>query len=189
METSMTNAASAVRRPGWAALSLILMGCGSSPYEFADVTGKVTCDGKPAWGGVIVFEPLDAPEKTGRPKGQPGRRSQGLIQEDGTFTLTYQPGGGGSEVDGAITGPHRVTFIQPQSTPWKWNPQDDWLPDDEKEKLKAEIAARPVYPALPCGSALAPGEVEVKAGGNSFEFTLTGEKPKPVRATNVGGSS
>jgi hypothetical protein len=168
---------------------LVLTGCGSSIYEFAHVTGKVTCDGKPAWGGVVVFEPLDAPEKTGRPKGQPGRRSQGQVEEDGTFTLTYAPGGGGAEVGGAITGPHRVTFIQPQSTPWKWNSQDDWLPADEKEKLKAELAARPVYPALSCGSTLSPAEVDVKAGGNTFDFTLTGEKPKPVRPSQAGGSS
>jgi hypothetical protein len=189
MEASMTNVGCAVRRLGCAALGLVLLGCGSSEYEFADVTGKVTCDGKPAWGGVVIFEPLDAPEKTGRPKGQPGRRSQGLVQKDGTFSLTYTPGGGGSEVDGAITGPHRVTFIQPQSTPWKWNPQDDWMEPAEKEKLKADLASRPVYPALSCGSTLAPGEVDVKAGDNTFEFTLNGEKPKPVRATNTGGSS
>ena len=185
----MTNAASAVRRLGFAAVSLALMGCGSSKYQFAEVTGKITCDGKPAWGGVVIFEPLDSPEKTGRPKGQPGRRSQGQVKEDGTFTLTYEPGGGGSALDGAITGPHRVTFIQPQSTPWKWNPQDDWMPAEEKEKLKADLAARPVFPALSCGSGLAPGEVEVKAGDNSFDFTLTGDKPRPVRPAQSGGSS
>jgi len=185
----MTNAAIVVRRLGHATLGLLLAGCGSSPFEFGNVVGKITCDGKPAWGGVVIFEPLDSPEKTGRPKGQPGRRSQGLVKEDGTFTLTYEPGGGGSEYAGAITGPHRVTFIQPQSTPWKWNPQDDWMEPAEKEKLKADLASRPVYPALSCGSVLVPGEVEVKDGDNSFEFTLSGDRPKPVRPSQGGGSS
>lgn len=168
---------------------LLLSGCGDTVYEMGEVSGKVTCSGKPAWGGVLIFEPLDAPEKTKRPKGSPGRRSQGLVQEDGTFTLTYEPGGGGSASSGALTGPHRVTFIQPQSTPWKWNPQDDWLPAEEKEKLKAELAARPVYPELPCGDALTPGEVEVKAGGNSFEFTLAEGKPRPQRPGKQMGSN
>ncbi len=185
----MSNTALVIRRAAFAVAGLLLAGCGDSVYEFAEVTGKVTCDGKPAWGGVLIFEPLDAPDKTGRPKGQPGRRSHGLVKEDGTFTLTYEPGGGGKAASGAITGPHRITFIQPQSTPWKWNSADDWMAPEEKDKLKADLASRSVYPELSCGDVLTPGEVEVKAGGSSFEFTLGGDKPKPKRAIKSEGSN
>jgi hypothetical protein len=43
-----------------------------------------------------------------------------------------------------------------------------------EEIKKAEEMNRnmPVYPPLPCGDAVTPGEVEVKPGDNVFEFTL-----------------
>lgn len=155
----------------------LMTGCGSNAYEMAHVTGTVTCNGKPAIGGFVIFEPLDAPDKTGRPEGNPGRPSRALVGEDGRFTLVYDPGAGSKEVTGAVTGPHKVTFIQPQTTPAKWNPQDDWLPDEEKEKLKAELAARPVYEPLECGSVITPAQVDVQPGTNEFSFTLEAGSP------------
>ncbi len=171
-----------------ALLAVLASGCGDDLYQMATVTGRVTCDGKPAWGGVVTLEPLDAPHKTGRPKGNPGRPSRGTVGEDGRFTVTYEPGGGRNAADGALIGPHRVVFILPQSTPWKWSSQDDWLPEEEKAKLKAELAQRPVYPELACSATIAPAEVEVKPGQNEFEFTLQAQAPSKRRIEQPSGS-
>lgn len=152
----------------------VFAGCVKSDYQVVPVTGKVVCNGAPAWGGSIVFHPVDAPERTGRPQGTPGRASAGIIQEDGSFQLMMRASAMGSEQQGALTGPHRVSFLLPKSTPWEWNPEDNWLPPEEQQKLKKELAERPVYPKLPCGDQITPGEVEVTAGGkNFFEFVLT----------------
>lgn len=161
-----------------AAGMLCAFGCGTDLYPKATVTGRVMCGDKPAWGGVVTFQPVDAPEKTGRPKGEPGGVSRGQVQEDGSFRLTYEARGMHAAEDGAVTGPHRVVFIPPQSTPWEWNPQDDWLPEEEKAKLKEELAKRPVYPKLDCGAELTPAAVEVKSGSNEFEFTLQAAAPQ-----------
>jgi hypothetical protein len=94
--------------------------------------------------------------------------------------LTYEARGADREQDGAIIGPHRVTFIAPMSAPRKWSAQDNWLPEDQKAKLKEEIANEKVYPKLACGTEIAPAEVEVVAGTNDFNFTLQLAAAAPV---------
>src|SRR4051794_40604635 len=80
-------------------------GC-RSPYAAAPVSGTVmTCEGKPAEGGVVTFTPLDDPGRTGRPAGHAGWASSGTVGPDGRFTLTALDGRSG---DGALIGPHRV---------------------------------------------------------------------------------
>ena len=121
------------RAPAVALLGVLAGGCGSDPYQLAEVTGRVTCNGKPALGGYVVFMPMDAPEKTGRPTGQPGGLSRGLVQEDGSFTLTMDPKGTYPERLGALIGPHQVSFIAPRTEAVEWDSRDDWLPEKDKE--------------------------------------------------------
>lgn len=148
----------------------ILAGCGADAYRMVPVTGKVLCKGQPVAGGIITFQPLDAPAKTGRPAGQTGRASQGTVQADGTFTLAaINPQQGA----GCLLGPHQVLFQLPPTTRPRLTADDKAaMSPDEIKKNEAEIAARPVYPSCPCSADIAPGEVEVETSGNHFEFTL-----------------
>lgn len=136
------------------------------------VTGRVMCGDKPAAGGVITFQPIDAPEKTGRPKGNPGGVSRAIVAEDGTFRLTYEVCGVNDAEDGAVTGPHRVIFIPPITEPLKWNSPDDWLPEDEKAEFKEELAKQTISSKLPCVPEISPSDVEVQDGTNDFDFQL-----------------
>jgi hypothetical protein len=68
----------------------------------------------------------------------------------------------------------------------RWNPQDDWLPEADKQKLKEQLASYEVFEPLECGTTITPGEVEVTDGDNEFEFTLSGP---PVRPRRTPGAS
>jgi hypothetical protein len=147
-------------------------GCGSDAYQTVPVRGRVMCEGKPAWGGTVVFHAIDAPDKTGRPAGSPGRSAAGMVQEDGSFTLTIRAPAGGHDKVGALVGPHRVSFLLPKSTPYEMSPEDRSLPPEELEEILAALAELPVFPELPCSATINPSEVEVKPGQNEFEFVL-----------------
>jgi hypothetical protein len=160
-----------------AALGPGLLGGCSDPYRLVKVTGKVTtCQGKPAVGGVVEFQPVDAPGATGRPPGQPGRGSRGTVGPDGTFTLTTIPHKGESG-EGVLTGPHRVVFEFPPTTRPVLNAQDRAVLTDfgGPEAVRAEeerLAKMVIHPRPPCSDKITPGEVEVGPGGGTFEFTL-----------------
>jgi len=76
-------------------LSLTLLGCGRGhELPTAPVTGKILVDGRPVAKGQVIFAP------------EGGRAATGILQPDGTFTLsTYRPN------DGAVLGKHTVTVI------------------------------------------------------------------------------
>jgi hypothetical protein len=153
-----------------AALAGLSGGCGSDPYQMAPVRGRITCQGKPAVGGVVTFQPIDAPGKTGRPAGHSGTASQGTVEADGTFTLTAMDGKSGA---GALVGPHRVIFQPPPTRRPTLSADDRAAMSPEEIKQAEEANSRtPVYPPLPCGDTLTPGEVEVKPGDNEFTFEL-----------------
>src|SRR4029079_4816660 len=149
-------------------LSIMLAGCKADPYKLVRVTGKVTsCEGKPAAGGVIVFAPIDAPDKTGRKAGNPGREARGEVGADGTFTLTTI---GIPPKPGAVAGPHRITFEMPTGRRPALSAEDKSnMTPDEIKKIEAEFASRVVHPQLPCSDKIQPGEVTVKADSNHFE--------------------
>jgi hypothetical protein len=73
--------------------SIVLSGCGRGhELDTAEVQGIVTFDGKPLEEGFVTFVPTR------------GRGAMGVIQADGSYTLTtYRDG------DGALIGPHTVT--------------------------------------------------------------------------------
>jgi hypothetical protein len=153
-----------------------VLGCGGNSYRLAVVRGRVTCQGKPAAGGLVIFVPVDAPEQTGRPSGQSGRPSRGTVEADGTFTLTCDlvaDGKPGEQAPGALVGPHRVLFKMPRTTRATLDADTKYVLSGAELKAEAERLARlPVYPPLPCSDKIQPGEVVVKPGDNEFEFTL-----------------
>jgi hypothetical protein len=152
-----------------AIVALMLSGCGNQ-YKFAPVKGRITCNGKPAAGGIIIFQPMDDPKKTGRPSGHSGMASSATIAEDGSFTLKAIDGTSG---DGALIGPHQIIFQAPPTTRFTIPAEDRAVMSPEEIKAtEEEIARRPIYPPLACSTNVEPAEVEVKAGSNEFEFKL-----------------
>ncbi len=77
---------------GAAALAMLVAGCGKSS-DLAPVTGIVTYRGEPVTEGRVAFYP------------EKGRPAIGVIQADGSYTLTTF-----EENDGALIGEHRVTI-------------------------------------------------------------------------------
>lgn len=70
------------------------VGCGTTGPAIAPVNGKVLIDGKPLTQGRVVAVPAA------------GRGANGIIQPDGSFTLsTYEPG------DGALVGTHKISVV------------------------------------------------------------------------------
>jgi hypothetical protein len=82
-------------------LAVVLTGC-SRRFPMAEVSGKVTLDGKPLSDATVMF----VPEK--------GFAAAGTLQPDGTFRLiSGRPG------DGAVIGSHKVALMpaDPLDTP------------------------------------------------------------------------
>lgn len=158
-------------RLGWVVVAAAMNGCGKNDYPLVDITGKVmTCEGKPAVGGTVVFYPIDDPSASGRPKGNPGREARGVVGEDGTFKLTSI---GTPPQPGVVTGRHTVEFLHPPMTRPKLTAADKAVMGPEEIKtLEAEYATRPIYPQLPCSLKTSPAEVTVTPEQTQFEFTL-----------------
>jgi hypothetical protein len=78
-----------------------VVGCQRSPYELAPVSGTVTIDGRPVSQSTIMFYPTEHGDNA-----NPGKPAFGLLNENGTYTLsTYETN------DGAVVGEHWVTLI------------------------------------------------------------------------------
>lgn len=67
-------------------------------------SGSCTCNGEPMTAGLLVFTPIRDPEAHGK-KLELGKPAHGMIQRDGSFTLSTF----GKE-DGAVIGKHRVVL-------------------------------------------------------------------------------
>lgn len=148
-------------------------GCGSDGYATATVTGTVTCNGKPAHGGVITFRPVDAPAETGRPAGHPGRVAFATVQEDGSFTMLMDTAANVDQASGALIGPHEVFFQPPRTQPWKPTAEERGnMTPAELVEYQKELDQLPVYKPLACGTGITPDKVTVEPGTNKFEFTL-----------------
>jgi hypothetical protein len=82
-------------------LAAALAGCGDSkPYKTADVSGRITLDGKPLAGARVIFNPIHDPKDgaLGRPE------AYGTTDADGRYTLETA-----FRDRGATVGPNRVT--------------------------------------------------------------------------------
>jgi hypothetical protein len=81
------------------AVCLAAIGCGN---KLVKITGKLTLDGQPVEGAVVVYE---------RESGG-GNPAAGPTDKDGLFQLgTFEPG------DGALPGKYKVLILPPQATP------------------------------------------------------------------------
>jgi hypothetical protein len=83
-----------------ASLSLLLVGCDPAPAPLARVHGKVTVNGVPLRGGIIVFAPDEK-------RGNRGPLSHAQIKDDGSYELKAKEG------MGAAPGWHRITVAPP----------------------------------------------------------------------------
>jgi len=150
-----------------------LAGCGSSDYELASVSGKVTLNGEPLPDALVNFEPTSEKSFTG-----PG--SHGLTDAQGQSTLTTVEGS-----NGAVVGSHvvRITTrklneegamsdanVLLQSR--KGNPNAT----EEKVPLKYLGGNSPLTFVVPRG------------GSNAANFDLSGPPPPPIANMRPGGN-
>jgi hypothetical protein len=108
-------------RTSWLACILLAAfaatGCGPR-YKVGRVTGKVTFNGQPLPGALVLFTPVEG-----------GSPSAGRTDESGTYTLVYT-----KKVQGAEIGQHVVTISTHQSGDSDANPPVPEVP--EKVPLK-----------------------------------------------------
>ena len=83
------------------AITLGGVGCGSGP-KLVKVKGKVSLDGEPLAGGIVIFYP-QAPG---------GHQANAVTESDGSFSLTTFSTG-----DGAIPGDYKVLVKYQEPTP------------------------------------------------------------------------
>lgn len=95
-----------MRTPMFGGLVLLFaLGCGGS--HLAQVSGKVTMDGKPLAGAVVSFTPMSDEKSTESPLA-----SSGTTNEKGEYTLETVKG-----QKGAIVGKHKVSITLIVSDP------------------------------------------------------------------------
>jgi len=86
-----------------ASITMALVGCGSSPYPTARVTGEVHCNGQPVASVVVFFRPT-----TNKNGVETGKVGQGLTNESGEFSIsTYGTN------DGAVVGKNQIIVDAP----------------------------------------------------------------------------
>ena len=85
----------------------VLLGCGSRPYQVAEVDGVVLINGKPAGNLFVQF----IPEVSGEASPPP---SNGKTDESGHFVLNLIEPSGTMQA-GAAVGSHRVVFARSAS--------------------------------------------------------------------------
>ena len=125
-------------------VGLTLAGCGATGPGMAQVTGKVTYQGKPVPKGTVSFVPT-APG---------GRNATGQIVESGEYRLqTENPG------DGALTGDYNVSISA------RDNAVLDYIP---KKPIPPKYLAPAKY-ENPTTSGL---KATVKSGSNTVDFDL-----------------
>ena len=93
-------------------LLAVVCGCNSKPYSVAQVSGRVTLDGKPLPKASITFVPLATKENMG-----PGPTATAITDADGRYTLTVD-----KDTVGAVVGRCRI-FVTTRFT--------DPLPPDQ----------------------------------------------------------
>ncbi|WP_083233365.1 carboxypeptidase-like regulatory domain-containing protein [Planctopirus hydrillae] len=131
-----------------AILSSMACGCGGSVSDLpplGKVSGVVTLDGKPLANARVQFQPPDS------------RASEGMTDENGAYTLRFDPKNYGAKV-----GPH-VVSVTTRTDGYAKPPQNG----QEGEWVKGQPESVPA-------KYLKPGALtaEVKAGSNTINFDL-----------------
>jgi hypothetical protein len=86
---------------------VVLFGCSSKSYKVAQVSGRVTLDGKPLPKASVTFAPMASKENQ-----NPGPTSHGLTDADGRFTLIFD-----TSTTGSVVGKCRVYITTLQTDP------------------------------------------------------------------------
>ena len=91
-----------------AGLLSVVQGCsGIEEFPLGQISGSVTCEGKPVPKAIVYFEPIRTGESA-----QVGQQGFGLTDENGKFAIsTY------GENDGAVIGKHLVRVGRSETTP------------------------------------------------------------------------
>jgi len=92
---------------------LLLTGCGSDQFPTAELTGRVTLEGKPLEGVVLQFEPRNIDSKKPMPVGF------GVTDADGRYRAFRT----GKEKFGLVLGVHQVRVTVPEGNAAKVNPR------------------------------------------------------------------
>jgi hypothetical protein len=152
-------------------LSLTVAGCGGGGADLPDlgtVSGKVTMDGQPLAGAVVIFTPVSGPGS-----------STGVADEAGEYKLVFR------QAIGAVVGSHKVSISKRKAEDLSLHDQQAGTGPD------APAAAAPVagghgQNAGDAGATRDPAETiaakyndateltaDVKSGDNSIDFALT----------------
>jgi hypothetical protein len=87
---------------------VLLGGCGKSAYQVAQVSGKVTLDGKGVPNLVVGFSPAQTDQTT-----TPGPGSSATTNDDGQYELTLvEISSAGQKKMGAVVGKHTVMIVR-----------------------------------------------------------------------------
>ena len=143
----------------------LLVGCGGSGLGTIPVSGKITVDGQPMEGVMVVFNPGDG-----------GRAAAGRTDAQGIYKLTTEIAG-----DGALPGSYKVAVSKHENAaddvPTNVDPNDPASLDavyskvDARKKQVSTSFIADMY-GNPMGSGLT---AEVKSGGeNKFDFDVKG---------------
>jgi hypothetical protein len=105
---------------------LTVVGCGSSEFPTAPVSGTVICEGQPVAAAAIYFEPISSGDSA-----LVGKQGFAFSDSEGKFTIsTYTPTGG----DGAVVGKHRVRV-------GKGDSNCNCYMNDETDLMQVEVKA------------------------------------------------
>jgi hypothetical protein len=141
---------------GWLPGALAALGCGQgAPFDIVPVHGKVTYeDGTPIPGHQVLVK--FHPQFEGKDAKTQPRYAQAEVSKTGEFVeaTTWKYG------DGAIPGPHKVTVEALSKT---------YAPNGNVDPIYANPETTPLT-------------AEVKASGDTFEFTV--KKPKKIVRDN-----
>lgn len=128
-------------------------GCAGRPYKAAQVTGRVTLDGKPLSKAHVTFVPMESKENKA-----PGPTAYGATDADGRYTLAIDP-----QTPGAVVGRCRVyisTLLMDQ-------------PDDDRDAGRKVKAMRDRVPLK--YNQKTELVVDVPSGGFEKNFELTSQ--------------
>jgi hypothetical protein len=131
----------------FAALMVLLAGCGGGSEGLAVVKGKVTYNGKPVPNGTVNFMPSDANKPS----------ASGEIQPDGSYSLQTYVRNRPSE--GAVIGEHKVVIVAMQDMAARLPEQRIPLPP-------------PIVPVKYTSPATSDLKAEVEKKENTINFDL-----------------
>lgn len=146
---------SSLRASGWLVVGLLIsfscVGCGEDGPKLYPVTGTIKANGKSLEGVTVSFLPVDS--------AQPG--SGGVVQKDGSFTLTSADGR-----PGAVAGKHKVVLAAPP--PAVAQAENTYKTKQKQGPQEVELP----FPKEYTTAAKTPKEVDVVAGSNTVEISI-----------------